>query len=248
MPQARYPTFLCGQRSHFAQGLRDRCGLPDRQDTSTTRPRHVRDMHNMHMCMHMSWTCACTCPAGAACPTGSYSRRRRALRRAGRGGPAAPPSPAARRRRRAEHRRGAIRPCLSSHVGLPSASCVRSSSSLCLHTRRGQHGTMQSRPHLSVCGDALGGGACEAAPRPPSVQTRPRAVAAVARQRVRGGAVGARTGRGCGAAARERRAAGGSRAARTPITLRSHFGPRLRGRRRSRRRAETCSRTRHVWS
>ena len=43
MPQARYPTFLCGQRSHFAQGLRDRCGLPDRQDTSTTRPRHVRD-------------------------------------------------------------------------------------------------------------------------------------------------------------------------------------------------------------
>ncbi|EOD31114.1 hypothetical protein EMIHUDRAFT_449671, partial [Emiliania huxleyi CCMP1516] len=30
-PAARYPTFLCGQRSHFAQGLRDRCGLPDRQ-------------------------------------------------------------------------------------------------------------------------------------------------------------------------------------------------------------------------
>ena len=28
---ARYPRFLCGQRSHFAQGLRDRQGLPDRQ-------------------------------------------------------------------------------------------------------------------------------------------------------------------------------------------------------------------------
>ena len=218
-----------------APTLRRACATGAACLTGRTRPRHVRDMSE-------------TCPAGAACPTGSYSRRRRALRRAGRGGPAAPPSPAARRRRRAEHRRGAIRPCLSSHVGLPSASCVRSSSSLCLHTRRGQHGTMQSRPHLSVCGDALGGGACEAAPRPPSVQTRPRAVAAVARQRVRGGAVGARTGRGCGAAARERRAAGGSRAARTPITLRSHLGPRLRGRRHSRVRAETCSRTRHVWS
>ena len=27
----RYPSFLCGQRSHFAQSLRDAQGLPDRQ-------------------------------------------------------------------------------------------------------------------------------------------------------------------------------------------------------------------------